>query len=131
MTEINDTAHRKYLQKDLTLNNFPPLLKQASFVFFYIILKIMVLHWKGEDSNSWFWYQVPKVTFYELNRFKDTVLFGLGLYFLKYINSQWFLLTLYDVWHCILNSNEEVDIWFGCDIRASFSLYWKGMMRGP
>lgn len=95
------------------------------------MLKIMVLHWKGEDSNSWFWYQVPKRTFYELHRFKDTVLFGLGLYFLKYMNTHWFLLPLYDVWHCILNSNKEVYIWFGCDIRASFNLYWRGMMREP
>lgn len=52
MTEINYIAHGKYLQKTLTLNNLPQLLKQASFVFFYVILKIMVLHWKVKDSNS-------------------------------------------------------------------------------
>lgn len=97
MTEINDTDHKKYLQKIPILNNLMLLFKQASFFFYYIILKIMVLHWKGKYSNSWFWNQVPKVTFYELNRLKDVALFGLRLYFLKCMNAQWFLLTLCDV----------------------------------
>lgn len=133
MTEINYIAHRKYLQKTLTLNNLPQLLKQASFVFFYVILKIMVLHWKGKDSNSWFWYQVPKVKFYELKRFKDTG-FLIGIIFSEiYEYSVIPSYFVWQVWYCILNSNKEEYIWFGYDINitASFNLKWKRMMRGP